>query len=67
MQCAEALFGWRWRQGFVCPECGHAEGYGRVQTRGLLQCRHCHHQTSVTAGSVFAHSKLPLTTWLLAL
>jgi ribosomal protein L37AE/L43A len=67
VQCAEALFSWRWPQGFVCPECGHAEGYSRVQTRGLLRCWHCRHQTSVTAGTAFFHSKLPLTTWFLAL
>ena len=66
-QCAETLFKWRWPRGFVCPECGHAEGYTEVKTRGLLQCRHCRHQTSLTAGTVLAYSKLPLTTWLLAM
>jgi len=35
-QCAETLFRWRWPQGFVCPECGHAEGYCDVKTRRLL-------------------------------
>jgi len=25
-QCEQALFGWRWPRGFVCPECGHT-GY----------------------------------------
>jgi transposase-like protein len=66
-QCAETLFRWRWPQGFVCPECGHAEGYCDVKTRGLLQCKHCRHQASLTAGTVFAYSKLPLTTWFLAM
>jgi hypothetical protein len=33
----------------------------------LLQCRHCRHQTSLTAGTVFAYSKLPLTVWFLAM
>jgi hypothetical protein len=66
-QCAETLFGWRWPEGFVCPECGHADGYVSVRTRGLLQCKHCRHQTSLTAGTVFAYSKLPLTTWILAM
>lgn len=66
-QCAEQLFAWRWPRGFVCPACGHAEGYSAVKTRGLLQCKHCRHQTSLTAGTVFAYSKLPLTIWFLAL
>jgi transposase-like protein len=66
-QCAETLFRWRWPEGFVCPACGHAEGYCDVKTRGLLQCKHCRHQTSLTAGTLFAYSKLPLTTWFLAM
>jgi hypothetical protein len=66
-QCAETLFRWRWPQGFVCPACGHTDGYTEVKTRGLLQCRHCRHQASLTAGTVFAYSKLPLTTWFLAM
>jgi transposase-like protein len=66
-QCAAALFDWRWPRGFVCPECGHADGYVKVQTRGLLQCKHCRHQTSLSAGTVFAYTKLPLTTWFLAM
>jgi hypothetical protein len=66
-QCAETLFRWRWPLGFVCPECGHGEGYTTIQTRGLLQCKHCRHQTSLTAGTIFAASKLPPTTWFLAL
>jgi hypothetical protein len=32
-----------------------------------LQCKHCRHQTWLTAGTVLAASKLPLTTWFLAL
>jgi hypothetical protein len=39
----------------------------RLRTRALLQCRHCHHQTSLTAGTIFEATKLPLTTWFLAL
>jgi transcription elongation factor Elf1 len=65
-QCAETLFRWRWPLGFVCPECGHAEGCTTIQTRGLLQCKHCRHQISLTAGTVLAASKLALTTWFLA-
>lgn len=65
--CAAALFDWRWPRGFVCPECGHADGCVKVQTRGLLQCKHCRHQASLSAGTVFAYTKLPLTTWFLAM
>lgn len=66
-QCAEALTRWRWPRGFICPACGGSHGCVRLRTRKLWQCRHCRHQASLTAGTVFAHSKLPLTTWFLAL
>ncbi len=64
-QCEAALFAWRWPQGFVCPECGY-EGHC-VLGRGLYQCHRCHRQTSVTAGTLFAGTKLPLTKWLLGI
>lgn len=35
--------------------------------RGLYQCHRCRRQTSVTAGTLFAGTKLPLTKWLLAI
>jgi hypothetical protein len=66
-QCADALFGWRWPQGFVCPHCGHAEGFVALHTRDLMQCRHCRRQTSLTAGTIFAYTKLPLTVRCLAM
>lgn len=34
---------------------------------GRLQCRHCRHQASLTAGTIFEATKLPLTTWFLAM
>ena len=35
--------------------------------RKLFQCNGCRHQTSLTAGSLMEHTKLPLTTWFLAI
>jgi transposase-like protein len=64
-QCRQALMRWRWPEGFACPACGHS-GHC-VLGRGLLQCHRCRHQCSVTAGTVFAGTKLPLTKWLLAI
>ena len=66
-QCADALFGWRWPAGFVCPECGHAEDFTALRTREPMQCRHCRHRTSLSAGTLFAHTKLPLTLWFFAM
>jgi transposase-like protein len=64
--CAEALFLWRWPRGFACPICGHTE-HCVLRSRQLYQCNHCHHQTSLTADTIFAHTKLLLTTWFQAM
>ncbi|WP_324732129.1 IS1595 family transposase [Pseudomonas paeninsulae] len=65
-QCREALFKLRWPAGFICPECGH-QGACCQLARRLYQCNRCHHQASLTARTIFDSTKLPLTTWLLAI
>jgi len=65
-QCEKALFEWRWPRGFVCPQCGHTH-HCLLNTNNLYQCYHCHRQTSLTSGTIFADTKLPLTTWFLAM
>lgn len=63
--CREYLSGLRWPEGFVCPGCGGAKSWAAA--RGLLVCAGCGHQASVTAGTVFAGSHKPLTTWFRAI
>jgi transposase-like protein len=67
-QCAQALKAARWPSGFHCPRCDAAEhwivGHG---ARKLFECQACHYQTSLTVGSLFEHTKLPLRTWFLAI
>lgn len=65
-QCHRSLFQWRWPHGFICPACGHS-AYCELRSRMLFQCNRCHTQTSVTAGTIFASTKLPLTTWFLGI
>ena len=65
-KCTQALFRWRWPNGFVCPRCEHT-GHWRHQSRALYQCRRCRHQDSLTAGTILANTKLPLRTWFLAM
>ena len=36
-------------------------------TRGLWLCRHCRRQTSVTVGTIFDRSRLPLSLWFRAM
>jgi len=65
-QCIQEMFAFRWPKGFVCPECGGQE-HCRLPRRGLYQCNVCHTQTSVTAGTIFHGTHLPLTSWFLAM
>ena len=65
-KCRAALFSWRWPEGFACPACGgfaHCE----LEKRALWQCNACRAQTSLTAGTIFASTKLDLTVWFRAM
>ncbi len=63
--CRQYLFALRWVEGFVCPRCGGKTAW--PTRRGLWLCADCRHQASVTAGTIFQDSHLPLTTWFRAL
>lgn len=60
----------RWPDGPVCPHCGvigNAVRLAGESTRpGLFKCRDCRQPFSVTVGTVFERSKIPLHKWLLA-
>lgn len=65
-QCRQALYKLRWPKGFNCPECGNTTGCA-LKNRRIYQCHKCHHQTSLTAGSIFKATKLGLKKWFLAI
>ena len=65
-QCRAALFQLRWGKGWACPGCGHG-GYAELKGRAVYQCNRCKRQVGLTAGTVFHWTKLPLTTWFLAI
>lgn len=66
----EYLENLRWPDGPVCPHCGVIGGHyalkGASHRPGLLKCKDCRQQFSVTVGTVFERSKIPLHKWLLA-
>ena len=67
-KCYKALYKWRWPNGFGCPQCaGRRRSRFRRGTTVYYQCSTCRYQTSLTAGTMFAGTKLPLRTWMLAL
>ncbi|MGH3132038.1 MAG: IS1595 family transposase [Gaiellaceae bacterium] len=62
--CAAYLGRLRWPDGFRCRRCDGRRGWWL--TRGLWRCAACRKETSVTAGTIFADTRLPLTTWFAA-
>ncbi|NQU62263.1 MAG: IS1595 family transposase, partial [Rhodospirillales bacterium] len=60
----------RWADGRFCPHCGETENTsvvrGKKHRPGLYYCNSCKGQFTVTIGTVFERSKVPLNKWLLA-
>jgi transposase-like protein len=60
----------KWPKGPVCPHCGEKERVHRLQGKshraGLIQCNACLRNFTVTVGTIFERSKVPLGKWLLA-
>jgi predicted amidophosphoribosyltransferase len=63
--CREYLLALRWPDGFICPRCGNG-CYGKTN-RGLMVCRQCRYQASITAGTIFQDSRKPLILWFRAI
>ena len=60
----------RWPHGPICPHCGLAgKAYalnGETHRPGLWKCAGCRKQFTVTVGTVFERSKIPLNKWIVA-
>src|SRR5271165_5321912 len=60
-----------WANGRVCPHCGVVDNstrlHGEKHRAGVYQCNACREQFTVTVGTVFESSKIPLSKWLAAL
>lgn len=66
----------RWPNGPVCPHCkstgehsaieGKGGEKGKKARPGLYMCQDCRSQFTVTVGTVFERSKIPLSKWLMA-
>lgn len=62
--CRDFLMHVRWPQGFCCPECQSGEAW---RTKKGFYCRSCHALVSITAGTAFHRSKVPLRLWYRAI
>jgi transposase-like protein len=60
----------RWADGVYCPHCGGFDDIrklgGAAAERGLWHCKPCRKKFTVTVGTVFERSHIPLTKWVAA-
>jgi transposase-like protein len=63
--CREILTRLRWPEGVTCPRCKNRNVW-YVKSRKQFTCSECSYQFSVTTGTIFNDSHLPLTTWFMA-
>lgn len=58
----------QWPAGPVCPHCGVIDRASAIKggRKGLWFCNACRMQFTVTVGTIFERSKIPLHTWLYA-
>jgi len=63
--CRAYLAQLRWPTGFCCPQCKTSGSW--TTTRCLMMCRRCGYQASVTAGTIFHRTRLPLQDWFRAM
>lgn len=62
--CREALTHLRWPDGVRCLKC-KSDNVASVSDRKVYVCYSCRYQFSVTVGTIFHDSHLPLTKWFL--
>src|SRR5919199_3402513 len=64
-ECRAYLEELRWPDRIVCPRCG-GKIISRIKKRPQFDCNSCRYQFSVTAGTIFNDTHLPLWKWFLA-
>src|SRR5215218_4496099 len=63
--CRKYMEGLRWPDGANCPRCG-SDKLSRIKKRPQFDCDSCRYDFSVTAGTIFHDTHLPLWKWFLA-
>jgi len=71
----ELLESLRWPEGATCPHCKAKSPYKiqpkteskRPARKGLYKCRECRKQFTVTVGTIFEDSHIPISKWLMAI
>ena len=65
-KCRTYLERLRWQEGVQCPRCSKKK-INRIEGRDQFDCQACHYHFSVTAGTIFHDSHLPLWKWFLTI
>lgn len=68
-QCEAVVETARWPAGFSCSKCGSTRhsNYRRGVSVKVFQCSDCRTQVTLTEGTLFHSTKLPLTIWFQAM
>ena len=64
-KCRELLCRLRWPNGPICPRCND-QAVELGTDKQLFYCKKCDYQFTVTAGTIFNDSHLPLEQWFMA-
>lgn len=65
-RCKRAIRDSRWaKNDVVCPYCGGHHCVERAD--GRYRCQHCRRNFSVTVGTIFENTKIPLRKWFIAM
>lgn len=62
--CRGYLVALRWPDGFKCPRCAGNRAW--LTARNLFHCARCKADISVTSGTIFERSRIPLRLWFRA-
>lgn len=65
-KCRERLELTRWPNGVDCPRC-NSKKVSKISEREQFHCNGCQYHFSVTTGTIFHDSHLPLQKWFLAI
>lgn len=64
-QCRDYIFKVRWEDGYRCPQCQCDKAWKTNEHK--YKCKNCGHKASVTSGTIFQDSHIPLPTWFKAM
>ncbi len=59
-KCKEYIAHYKWKNGFVCPKCGHTHYWHKKDDPYTKVCKACRHAESVTANTLFHKVKFGL-------